>query len=65
MLSKKSKARLWKDDRLGARGPLSSSAGHDINYIGLAGPLAHIGRNGHPPSVPLNLVGDFGADLYF
>ena len=49
----------------GQEGPLSSSAGHDINYIGLAGPLAHIGRNGHPPSVPLNLVGDFGGGSLF
>ena len=49
----------------GQEGPLSRSAGHDINYIGLAGPLAHIGRNGHPPSVPLNLVGDFGGGSLF
>ena len=49
----------------GQEGPLSSSAGHDINYIGLAGPLAHIGRNGHPPSVPLNLAGDFGGGSLF
>tara|TARA_X000000368_G_scaffold108537_2_gene84379 strand:- start:29910 stop:31049 length:1140 start_codon:yes stop_codon:yes gene_type:complete len=49
----------------GQEGPLSRSAGHDINYIGLAGPLAHIGRNGQPPSVPLNLVGDFGGGSLF
>ena len=45
----------------GQQGPMAAKAGHDINYIGLAGPLAHIGRAGQPPTVPLNLVGDFGG----
>ena len=49
----------------GQEGPLSSSAGHDINYISLAGPLAHIGRAGEAPTVPLNLVGDFGGGSVF
>jgi alpha-methylacyl-CoA racemase len=45
----------------GQTGPLASSAGHDINYIGVAGVLAHIGTSGGPPVVPLNLVGDYGG----
>jgi alpha-methylacyl-CoA racemase len=45
----------------GQDGPLAPRAGHDINYIGVAGPLYHIGRAGGPPTVPLNLVGDFGG----
>lgn len=45
----------------GQEGPRAREAGHDINYIGLAGPLFHIGRAGQPPTVPLNLVGDFGG----
>lgn len=45
----------------GQTGPWSGRAGHDINYIALAGPLAHIGRRGQPPTPPLNLVGDFGG----
>ena len=45
----------------GQEGPLSQAAGHDINYIALAGALAHIGREGQPPTPPLNLVGDFGG----
>ena len=45
----------------GQEGPLASAAGHDINYIALAGALAHIGRAGEPPLAPLNLVGDFGG----
>ncbi|MEL6982135.1 MAG: CaiB/BaiF CoA-transferase family protein, partial [Actinomycetota bacterium] len=38
-----------------------SAAGHDINYIALAGALEPIGRAGGPPHPPLNLVGDFGG----
>ena len=49
----------------GQSGPMSDRAGHDINYISLAGPLAHIGRTGQPPSVPLNLIGDFGGGSVF
>jgi len=45
----------------GQSGPMASRAGHDINYIALAGPLAHIGRRDQPPTPPLNLLGDFGG----
>ncbi len=45
----------------GQSGPLSSTAGHDINYIALAGGLGTIGRQEDPPPPPLNLVGDFGG----
>jgi alpha-methylacyl-CoA racemase len=45
----------------GQEGPLANTAGHDINYISLAGALAHIGRAGEAPVPPLNLVGDFGG----
>ena len=45
----------------GQDGPLAEAAGHDINYIALAGALHPIGRRGEPPTVPLNLVGDFGG----
>jgi alpha-methylacyl-CoA racemase len=45
----------------GQSGPLSQAAGHDINYIALAGALDPIGRSGAPPTPPLNLVGDFGG----
>ncbi|MBP2338244.1 alpha-methylacyl-CoA racemase [Saccharothrix coeruleofusca] len=45
----------------GQDGPLAARAGHDINYIALAGALDPIGRAGQPPTVPLNLVGDFGG----
>jgi alpha-methylacyl-CoA racemase len=49
----------------GQDGPLSQTAGHDINYIAMAGALAAIGPKGGDPSVPLNLVGDFaGGSLY-
>lgn len=45
----------------GQDGPLAHAAGHDINYIALAGVLAHIGREGQPPTPPINLVADFGG----
>ena len=45
----------------GQDGPLSSRAGHDINYIALSGALHAIGRPEEPPVPPLNLVGDFGG----
>jgi alpha-methylacyl-CoA racemase len=46
-------------------GPLADAAGHDINYLALAGALAHIGRSGQPPALPLNLVADFGGGGLF
>lgn len=45
----------------GQDGPLAQAAGHDINYIGLAGALEPIGREGERPVPPLNLLGDFGG----
>ena len=45
----------------GQEGPYSAAAGHDLNYIALAGALHHIGRQGDAPVPPLNLVGDFGG----
>jgi alpha-methylacyl-CoA racemase len=45
----------------GQDGPYATSAGHDINYISLAGALAHMGRHDSGPVPPLNLVGDFGG----
>ena len=45
----------------GQEGPWSGAAGHDINYIAIAGALWPIGREGERPVPPLNLVGDFGG----
>src|SRR6267142_269359 len=61
--------RLEKNPRLvygrltgwGQSGPLAPRAGHDINYIALAGVLHAFGRKGEAPVPPLNLVGDFGG----
>jgi alpha-methylacyl-CoA racemase len=49
----------------GQSGPLAARAGHDINYIAIAGALGRIGRAGQPPTPPLNLVGDFGGGSMF
>jgi alpha-methylacyl-CoA racemase len=45
----------------GQEGPLAHSAGHDVNYIALAGVLHNIATPGGPPVIPLNLVGDFAG----
>jgi len=45
----------------GQSGPLSATAGHDIDYIALSGALWSVGRTGDRPVPPLNLVGDFGG----
>jgi alpha-methylacyl-CoA racemase len=45
----------------GQDGPYGPRAGHDINYIALAGALAHFSRAGEAPVPPLNMVGDFGG----
>ena len=45
----------------GQDGPLAQAAGHDINYIALAGALNSFARKGERPVPPLNLVGDFGG----
>jgi len=45
----------------GQDGPLAPRAGHDINYIALAGVLHAFGHKGARPAPPLNLVGDFGG----
>jgi alpha-methylacyl-CoA racemase len=45
----------------GQDGPLSARAGHDINYLSLAGALEPLGPSDGPPLPPLNYVGDFGG----
>jgi alpha-methylacyl-CoA racemase len=45
----------------GQDGPLARVAGHDINYISIAGVLGAMRRRGERPMFPLNLVADFGG----
>lgn len=45
----------------GQTGPLANTAGHDINYIALSGALHAIGTADGPPTVPLNLMADYGG----
>ena len=47
----------------GQEGPLATAAGHDINYISLAGVLNAIGPNNEKPVPPLNLVGDYAGAM--
>lgn len=49
----------------GQDGPLSQRAGHDIDYIAVAGPLRHFARAGQTPVPPVNLVADFGGGAMF
>jgi len=48
----------------GQEGPLAATAGHDIDYIALTGALHAIGAK-DAPTVPLNLLGDFGGGAMF
>ncbi len=45
----------------GQTGPYAGAAGHDINYIALAGALHAYGRAGDKPTPPINMIGDFGG----
>ncbi|MGH6957166.1 MAG: CaiB/BaiF CoA transferase family protein [Caulobacteraceae bacterium] len=47
----------------GQFGPYAQAAGHDINYIAIAGALHAIGAE--RPTPPLNLVGDFGGGALY
>jgi alpha-methylacyl-CoA racemase len=49
----------------GQTGPYAKMAGHDLNYIAITGALDAIGRNGQPPTPPLNLVGDYGGGALY
>ena len=49
----------------GQTGPLANAAGHDIDYIALAGALSAIGERDRAPVPPLNLLGDFGGGALY
>ncbi|KRA28009.1 MULTISPECIES: CaiB/BaiF CoA transferase family protein [unclassified Nocardioides] len=45
----------------GQDGPLAPRAGHDINYLALAGALSMVGRAESPPVPPAALLGDMAG----
>lgn len=45
----------------GQTGPYNRLAGHDLNYLSIAGALSMIGRKGGAPAIPQNYVADFGG----
>jgi alpha-methylacyl-CoA racemase len=45
----------------GQDGPYAPAAGHDIDYIALAGALEPLGRAGEKPTPPINVLGDFAG----
>ncbi|MGE0487487.1 MAG: CaiB/BaiF CoA transferase family protein [Gammaproteobacteria bacterium] len=49
----------------GPDGPYRDRAGHDLNYLALAGVLGQLGAAGVAPPIPLNLIADYaGASLH-
>jgi alpha-methylacyl-CoA racemase len=45
----------------GQTGPLARSAGHDLNYVAMAGALFNTGYPDRPPVPPQAYIGDFGG----
>jgi alpha-methylacyl-CoA racemase len=45
----------------GQSGPMALRAGHDINFVALAGVLHTLGRADSPPPPPVGYIGDFGG----
>ncbi|MGW6496322.1 CaiB/BaiF CoA transferase family protein [Nonomuraea angiospora] len=45
----------------GQDGPLAPTAGHDIDYVAISGVLSMLGREGGPPTPPINILGDFAG----
>jgi alpha-methylacyl-CoA racemase len=45
----------------GQEGPLADKAGHDIDYLAIAGALEPLGRAGQPPTPPINVLADFAG----
>jgi len=48
----------------GQTGPYKDMAGHDINYLGLSGVLASLGRKHENPVAPVNLLADFAGGSF-
>lgn len=49
----------------GQDGPFAHVAGHDLNYIALAGTLGLLAHRDEPPAPPLNVIGDYAAGSLF
>ena len=64
-LARNSKLIFGRMTGWGQEGTLAQAAGHDINYISIAGALGAMGYADRPPAPPLNLVGDFGGGAMY
>ncbi len=49
----------------GQSGPLAQAAAHDLNYVSLTGLVHAHGPAGQAPSIPLNVIGDFGGGALY
>lgn len=47
----------------GQTGPYRDYAGHDLNYLSMAGVLSIMGKPGEPPMIPANMLADYGASI--
>jgi len=45
----------------GQNGPYKNRAGHDLNYLSLAGVLSLFGHKHEAPQIPLNIIADYGG----
>lgn len=45
----------------GHSGSLAQKAGHDVNYLAQSGVLSFLGKDGSPPTFPINLLADFAG----
>lgn len=61
LLSRNPKLVIGRMTGWGQQSPYGQLAGHDINYIAVAGALHAMGRRDQKPTPPMNVVGDFGG----
>ncbi len=45
----------------GQDGPYHDRPAHDLNYLAISGVLNLIGEAGRPPTIPLNIIADYGG----
>lgn len=49
----------------GQSGPYKDMVGHDLNYISIGGVLGMVGQKDGPPTIPVNIIGDYAGGGLF
>ncbi|SMB21449.1 L-carnitine dehydratase/bile acid-inducible protein F [Sterolibacterium denitrificans] len=49
----------------GQNGPYRDYVGHDLNYISIGGVLGMVGQKDGPPTIPVNIIGDYAGGGLF